>query len=136
MPVSVIFAVVLMGLIVCANLWAAGFGGNTVVSALLLLGFFKGHRLAWQWGRIFPILGGLGIAIAILIPAIATHSLDAQGWIYLGVVGMCLSLATALGRSSARAYFGLICPKCGKPTRQAADFFFNKARCRSCDYTW
>lgn len=136
MPPSVIVAAVIMGLIVSTNLWANGFGGNTVVSALLFLGFLKGHRLAWQWGRIFPLIAGVGAGVAILVPAIASHHLDQKGWILLVIPVLFFSIVVALGRPAARAYFRLICPKCGKPTWRAADFLFNKAKCKPCDFVW
>lgn len=125
-------AVAIMALIVGGNLYNASFGGHTIVSTLLLLGFIKGHRLAWQWGRIFPVIG---IAGGLLFMIISTKSF-ATNWIFLGLELVYITLVVALGRPAARAYFKLICPKCGKPTWRAADFLFNKAKCKPCDFVW
>ena len=58
-------------------------------------------------------------------------------FIFFGVaVSAMLIIFFALGRPKARAFFGLICPECGAATNKAADFLFNKAKCRRCKTIW
>ncbi|MER3415598.1 MAG: hypothetical protein C4297_05225 [Gemmataceae bacterium] len=111
---------------------------------LIVWGMIGGHRLAWQWGRIVGILGaiwytfGLGVAIFFGKPAELIPLWQRFLSIIVGtVLALCLYVIFfALGRPSARQYFRLRCPSCGKFTNQAADFFFNRAKCRTCGIIW
>ena len=108
--------------------------GSLIPPGLVLIGFIKGQRLAWQWGRIGGLLGG------------GLYALTALG-LYLGsahTVAAVLMLESlllfimfdALGRDSARAYFQLNCPECGSRKTKAANFFYTKSVCKQCDTKW
>lgn len=62
-------------------------------------------------------------------------------WVMAGMIGVPLAapavvLSVALGRESSLEHFNLICPLCRAPTRRAADFLFNKAKCPGCGHIW
>ena len=113
-----------------------------LIPGLVFAGVVKGHRLAWQWGRIVAMLSAVLTPLASMAFYLGNKS-DPHPFMGITLiisttfcVVLLLAVFFALGRPSAKAFFGLVCPKCGQPTSKAADFFFNKARCRECDYTW
>lgn len=166
MPPSVIVAIVAVALIIAMNgvgslgtiVSGAGLsigdmiqlGVSCLLSALILVGIIAGHRLAWQWGRLLAIL--VAVLSTISIPAFMFANRFVRGPTggspppiviaiaiaisLVMVAGPLYAVFFALGRPSARAFFGLTCPKCGVSTNKAADFFFNKAKCRSCGHIW
>lgn len=106
---------------------------SLVVPALLLYGFAKGHRLAWQWGRIAGFVGaGLVVGTAVLA-AVGGRFSPLVALVFTLTVGAPLvAIAVLLGRGSARAWFKLVCPVCQGTNVRSADFLFTRARCRGC----
>jgi predicted Zn finger-like uncharacterized protein len=160
MPTSVVLAIVatcvLLGLeLMLAVLSLAGAGLRreqrivalvwaiiAVISGLVLWGLIARHRLAWQWGRILAMLGAILMVIALIIVVAAPRPEDppavriiGAGIAFVFSSGL-FTISISLGIASAKRYFGLRCPSCGRFTSQAADFFFNRAKCRRCDEVW
>ena len=116
-------------------------GGQFVVSILILVGFIKGHKLAWQWGRVLGLLGAClysAVFIAIILNSDGLHS---ENYIFVGsillfVIIPLFTIFISLGTLSARKHFQLLCPECDIPTSKAADFLFNKAKCKKCGNVW
>jgi hypothetical protein len=151
MPASVIVAASAVFVIVCFNLLSV-LGGlltgevppvavvGTVVGVLVLIGFLRRDRMAWQWGRLVSLLGLL--FYALMFPLMLTE-LDEAPFFFLvltvlvgtGIV-LRLALFISLGRRSAKEHFRLRCPECGNGWGKAADFWFNQARCRACGHVW
>jgi len=103
------------------------------VMGLLLWGIARGYRLAWLWGRYLTlflsamVLVGLGMGL--------WKGEVPWTWAAALVAGLVLPLGAtsiALGRPSAFAWFGLVCPKCGTQSSRGNDFLFRSARCPSC----
>ncbi len=105
---------------------------------LILAGLFFRHRLAWMWGRVLAVVGALFNGYLFVKGLIDGVHEDVRTvhWL-LGV--QCAALIAvyfALGTDRARVYFRLVCPQCRKFTNRAADFFFQRARCKECDNQW
>lgn len=152
MPVSILVAATAVGIMVFARLFmgvlillAGGWAsiGNVVVpiavALLILYGIIAGQRLAWQWGRLLGLLGGILLTVA----AVGVLSKSTEGPRYL-IVGMLLLLQGvvlfpmffALGTQGARTHFRLTCPQCGHAKPKGGDFLFTKAICRKCNASW
>ena len=106
------------------------------VWALLAMGLLRGSRLAWLWGRYLTLVLAASL-VARVVVGLARREFE------FGVLAVSLTLAVplivtgfALGRPSAYAYYGLVCPACGSRTGLGADFLFQKARCRRCRNVW
>ena len=120
--------------------------GGLVIGGLILWGMVAGHRLAWQWGRILGIIGAVLLLLAgggALAGAGSPdlHRAAQVGMMLVGAVTLfysaCLfTIFFSLGTKSAKLHFRLRCPACGKFTNKAADFFFNRAKCKNCGETW
>jgi hypothetical protein len=150
MPVSVIVAAVALWVIVGCNILAA-VGSiivgdvqpvpvvGTIVGLLVLVGFLKRDRLAWQWGRITSLFG------VLIYGAFLPFVLAAQEEILLFAIvvtvfvgagfALRLALLISLSMRSAKEHFQMFCPECGRLGR-AADFLYDKAKCPSCDHVW
>lgn len=111
------------------------------LGVLIVFGMVKGHRLAWQWGRLL----GLVTAALVFISAITvwaaledTAGREAAFWaVFLGGQGAALMVMYfTLGTSGAREHFRLVCPQCGSRKVRAADFIYSKAKCRKCKNRW
>jgi heme A synthase len=120
------------------------------VFILVLSGFVRGRRAAWQWGRAVGFLLSALLFAAAIVAAwrvLPRQVLDEDGFAaaveaggfflpllvpVLGLAAPLLTVAIALGRPSAYAWFGLVCPNCGAREPRAADLRFHEARCRSC----
>ncbi|MBI3909541.1 MAG: hypothetical protein HY320_01240 [Armatimonadetes bacterium] len=154
MPRSVIVAItalvafMLIGVVLWLPAWLTSgpafprFVVPIALEILLLWGFVVGHRLAWQWGRVLVFLGAVLLTIATVV-AFSVVSIPEAAWLALGLglflliqVVLAYVIFFALGTPSARQHFRLICPSCGAATVRAADFFFNKAKCKSCGRVW
>jgi uncharacterized C2H2 Zn-finger protein len=113
-----------------------------VVGGLILWGLIAGHRLAWQWGRVFGYFAGILVLIgSIVIIAVPQPQEPLGVRLFVGGIRLVdavlmLTIAISLGTRPAKIYFNLRCPRCGVMTNLAADFFFNEARCRRCDCSW
>ncbi len=112
------------------------------IGVVVLIGLISGHRLAWQWGRVLVFLAAIVSffgPIVLISQIVDPVGEDASLLPPLMISVFCLVFWTiyfSLGRLSARRYFRLICPNCGAPAAQAADFFVTRAKCRRCTYTW
>jgi hypothetical protein len=108
------------------------------VGILILSGLVKGHRLAWQWGRVMGIIGGISIAVRAYAETQGPYaqfsiaSLVIDG---IQIVAL-LTLSILLSKPEARTHFRLTCPKCGSDKPKPDDFFFNTARCTACRHLW
>jgi predicted Zn finger-like uncharacterized protein len=161
MPGSVMLAIAALGLmlalelgttllvLVAGNLPPAQLGRllgqaavRVILSALVLWGLIAGHRLAWQWGRVLGLLGAL---LMLLVGIVSFAGGPVQGGMLAKLVmsgaalfiSACLfTIVFSLGTQSAKKYFRLRCPECGRYTSSAADFFFNEAKCKNCGEIW
>jgi hypothetical protein len=145
MPWSVRIAAVAVALVVVVVLGAlavVAHAGNVpraqlaqlalyaAVFAVLLAGILARRRIAWLWGRylgfflfavaIAAVLAGAGRLAPVQIAAIA-----------LGFAGPLLVASLALGRLSALAWFGLVCPGCDLPSTKG-DVLMRRVRCPRC----
>jgi hypothetical protein len=103
------------------------------IPGLLIFGYLKAHRLAWQWGRIAGVVGAaLSVALAGWTAFHGTASPGDLARLFLTVGLPLAAVAVLLSRSSARAWFRLTCPSCRSTHVRPADFLFTKARCRAC----
>lgn len=105
--------------------------------ALLVLGLWRGSRLAWLWGRYLTLVLGVAVA-ARLTFGVVRHELETPV-LLAASLALCLPLFTAgiaLGRRSVHAAFDLVCPACGTSTSLGADLLFRKARCGTCKQVW
>ena len=110
-----------------------------VLAVLILAGIIVGHRLAWQWGRLLGLPGGLILSLAAF--GAFSRAVEQPGFLVVGVLlamqGLPLfPMFFALGTQGARKHFRLICPQCGSRKSRAANFLFTKAICRNCDTSW
>jgi len=151
MNASILVAAISVGVMVFARLLmgvlALGTGGASipgvllpiVVAVLIFWGIVAGHRLAWQWGRLLGLVGGILLTFA----AVGVFS-RADGQAGPLIVGTLVALQGiplfplffALGTPQARQYFRLVCPQCGSSKPQGGNFLFSKAICKKCKTTW
>lgn len=115
---------------------------GTILGGLILWGLIAGHRLAWQWGRIVGMLGAILMGLAGVAAIVGGQPDDPAALrlvlalVFL-TISTCLFIITfSLGTRSARLFFRLRCPSCGRFTSSAADFFFNMAKCKRCKEVW
>jgi len=151
MRTSILIAVLSVGMMLFARLLMAALvlmGGGAsipavlvpiVVAALILVGIVTGYRLAWQWGRLLGLVGG----ILLTLTAIGVFA-KAGGRPGPLIVGSLVTLQGvplfpmffALGTQGARQHFRLICPQCGRSKPKGGNFLFTKAICKKCKATW
>ena len=107
------------------------------ISALILVGIIKGHRLAWQWGR---ILGIISAVLLTIITIAAITQLNPQNGAAVVIIGsqaiLLYVLFFSLGTADAKKYFQLVCSACGSTKAKAANFFFTKVKCGDCNNQW
>lgn len=99
---------------------------SSILPGLIAYGFVRRHRAAWQWGR----LVALGMALLLVIVSI----LEREPLLALAVP--LFAVGIALGRPSAREWFGMACPVCGAQRSRPVDPFYNRARCKACQNVW
>jgi len=109
------------------------------LAALILFGIIVGHRLAWQWGWLLGLLGG--IILSMIAFGAFARAVEQPGFLVVGVLlamqGVPLfPMFFALGTRGVRKHFRLICPQCGSRKPRAGNFLFTKAICRNCDTSW
>ncbi|HTP52891.1 MAG TPA: hypothetical protein VMK42_19535 [Anaeromyxobacteraceae bacterium] len=108
-----------------------------VVMALLLWGIFRGYRLAWLWGRHLAfVLSAVVLAMVLLGLYLKKLPFLPAAVMLFGLVLPLAVVAVSLGRTSARQWFDLYCPKCGSGTSRGKDFLFRRARCLKCGEVW
>ena len=148
---SVLVAAVAIGLMVFARMFMGVLGllaGRVSLAAvvlpvavalLILYGIVMGQRLAWQWGRLLGLLGGIILTLAAVGAFTKAHG-EPGPWIVgslLALQGLPLSpMFFALGTKSAREHFRLTCPQCGAGKPKGGNFLFTQAVCRKCDTRW
>jgi hypothetical protein len=108
---------------------------SLIVPGLIAYGFVRRHRLAWQWGRL-AALGLASLETIMVVAAMIRFGVSARWLTLLALAVPFYAIGLALGRPSAREWFGLVCPACGAHRARAADFLFQKARCQGCNYEW
>jgi len=113
---------------------------DLIIGGLILAGMVRGHRLAWQWGRIVGVLYLIFIVVAALGLAAELPKTGGAGMVALAIsaiLGACMLVTViALSTPSAFAHFRLVCPQCQRRTTAAADFLFQKAKCKRCNLTF
>lgn len=139
MPPSIITVLVLYIVIFLFSLLQLNFVG-IVVGILLILGVIKRQALAWQWGRVIPViyLAFIFISIIFLFPykdRAGPLTLMIYG-VYAILIALLLAIPILLSRKNAKKYFRLRCPKCSSYKVKAASFLFNKRKCRDCQTLW
>jgi hypothetical protein len=153
MPTSVIIAIaavsivflerVILGLVAVA----AGTASLLVVllsgglSAIILIGIIKGHRLAWQWGRILGLIGAILLTIITVATLGGSIAEKRAGMAFAAVILgsqaiLLFVLFFMLGTTDSKKHFQLVCPACNLVTTKAANFFFTKAKCKACNNEW
>lgn len=146
MPGPVIAVVVLIGYYVAfvlvgavsavaASQMSAGTAAaNVAVAVLVLLGMIFGHALAWQWGRVIPVLALLALLGAL---GAARESGSSSAVVFVvSAMAVMLSLPVLLSLPSSRRWFALECPRCHTLRTQAASFLYNWRRCKRCNVKW
>jgi hypothetical protein len=105
-----------------------------VIQLLIAVGLVARDRLAWQWGRLIPML----FAVLMAVIAVTAVGRRPDWWMALPVLFLvpAVVVVISLGRTSARAWFRLVCPTCGGIRAKAADFLFRRARCSTCGTVW
>ena len=143
MPGPVIAVVVLIGYYVVfvlvgtvsavatAQMSVPAGAGNIAVAVLVLLGMIFGHALAWQWGRVIPIL-----ALLALFGALADSTTTGARVFVASAMVVMLSIPILLSLPSSRRWFALECPRCRTLKTQAASFLYNWRRCKKCHVKW
>jgi hypothetical protein len=141
---ALLIACLFIGLQVSGNMFDKSqgpFATATIVSMIvggsIIVGFLKGHRLAWQWGRVLGLLSGAFLALMFLV-AINAGKADEIPVLLTTVVpaAMSIGMGVLLGTRSSRAYFRVICPECRSSEVQGCDFFFQRAKCKLCGRVW
>ena len=111
----------------------------TILVVLAFIGIVKGHRIAWQWGRMLGLFG----AILFLISALALFPRIGEKPIILFACTVSIIQAIllfvmyfSLGTIGSREHFNVICSECGKTKVKAGDFLFTKVKCPKCNKEW
>jgi hypothetical protein len=104
------------------------------VFVLLLAGLVARRRVAWLWGR---YLGFFLFTVALLAVLVGGGRLPPEqlAAVGLGFAGPLLAASVALGRRSALAWFGLVCPGCDLPSTKG-DVLMRRVRCARCGSTF
>ncbi len=149
MPWSVRVAIAAVGLVVVVVLVALVLGLRSrsvggveaaqlalyaAAFAALLAGLTARRRVAWLWGR---YLGFFLFAVAlagVLANARRLGVLEVVT-IALAFAAPLLAASLALGRLSALAWFGLVCPGCDLPSTRG-DVLMRRVRCARCGSTF
>jgi len=118
----------------------------------VMTGTVYSHRGAWQFGLLFAAFGLMAWMVAAVFLGFALTSREAGEFLGLGLTGrepglssLALPVVNAVSlfvvlscysMRSAKAYFDLICPKCGNPSEKPADLFFSRVKCTTCGHVW
>lgn len=151
MKKPVLVAVVSVGIVVFMRAVMGGFAylsGHASIPAILiplvllilvLVGIIRGHRLAWQWGRMLALLGAIILTLAAL--AALAHASEQPAVLPVAILvalqgAPLFAVFFALGTQGAKEHFRLICPECGSTKARGGNFLFTKAICRKCKAAW
>jgi len=139
MPPSVITAVALLAGFAGLSVWSGAHAGRfpllaVALQALILFGLVRRDRLAWQWGRIVPLLFAAFTLVMVLTARGPAPAAFVAVPLLLFVPA--LAITVSLGRPSARAWFRLVCPACGGDGTRPRDVLFRRARCLRCGNVW
>jgi hypothetical protein len=151
MNLSILIAAVSAGIMVFARMFLgvlafvqgnASVGGVLIpvaIALLILVGITMRARLAWQWGRLLGLFGGIVLtvgAVSVLLQAQGRPYALGAG-VLLGLQGLPLfPMFFALGTREARAHFRLICPQCGQSRPKGGNFLYTRAVCKACQTAW
>lgn len=151
MNASILVAAISVSFMVCARLLMgvlalAGGGASmgavlipVLVALLILWGVVKGHRLAWQWGRVLGLVGGI-LATLSAVGIFAKSGGQPASLLVGGLVALqgapLFPMFFALGTHEARQYFRLVCPQCGRSRPRGGNFLYTRAMCRNCNVAW
>jgi hypothetical protein len=120
----------------------------TVPAAMLLptvVGVFRRGRLAYRILKVGTIIVALlmvAISGSFILLIAMGETTFARGRLPNGLIGaFAFTLASvgavfALDARSVKAYVGLECPRCGKPSGRAADFRCVRTKCKKCRVMW
>ena len=151
MKKPILVAVVSVGIMVFARAVMGGlayFSGRAsipailiplVLAILILVGIIKGHRLAWQWGRLLALLGAIILTLAALGALARAREQPAMLPVAILVFlqgAPLFAVFFAMCTQGAKEHFRLICPECGSAKAKGGNFLFTKAVCRKCKATW
>lgn len=115
--------------------YSTGSFTRVFIQLLILVGLVKGHRLAWQWGRVLTLLSFIGMLIAtIMLVAKGSNVLQITPFIFYGIPALVIFIS--FGTQSAKEHFNLLCPACSSSKIKANDFLFNEAKCKKCNHIW
>jgi hypothetical protein len=102
----------------------------------IISGYWNGHRLAWQWGRLLTLISVFVLA-GVIVPKVVAAGTLTPDLIQPVVASLVVIVAgLLLGGKAARTYFRLYCPNCGSGKVKAADFEFHQAKCKQCGRIW
>jgi hypothetical protein len=145
MPPSVMFALAVASLSVVAQVIAGSKDGldglpsmlfSLAIGWAILSGYWNGHRLAWQWGRLLTLFYTIAF-VGLIVPEVVAAGTLTTDLIRPVVASLVLIAAgLLLGSRAARNYFRLYCPNCGSGKVKAADFEFHQAKCKQCGQVW
>jgi hypothetical protein len=151
MKISILIAATAIGLMVFARIFmgvlALVAGQASIVAVvlpvavalLIMYGIVMGKRLAWQWGRLLGLLGGIILTLAA-VGAFANAEGDPTTMIAGGLLALqgipLFPMFFALGTKGAREHFRLTCPQCGAGKPKGGNFLFTEALCRKCGTRW
>lgn len=151
MNTSILVAVVSVGLMVLSRLVMGGLillgGGRPILAitipitlgVLILVGIIVGQRLAWQWGRLLGLFGGVTLSLTAV--GALSQAAEEPGYLIVGVLLLMQGVPLfpmffALGTDGAKRHFRLICPQCGSRKPKSGNFLFTKAVCKKCGAQW
>ena len=104
-----------------------------LITVVIVGALVNKSRLAWQWGRVVGTLSAIW-SLFILYFLVSGNDATTLQIVSLSLsAALGLAMAFALEGTAARNYFGLICPQCASDKMQAADFWFQTAKCRKCN---
>jgi hypothetical protein len=145
MPPSVMFALAVSSVSVVMQVIADvkdGLDGlpstlfTVAVGWAILSGYWNGHRLAWQWGRLLTLFYAVVLA-GVIVPKVVAAGTLSPNLVQPVVASLVLiAVGLSLGSRAARTYFSLYCPNCGSGKVKAADFEFHEAKCKQCGRIW
>ncbi|MBW2735497.1 MAG: hypothetical protein JRH20_24190, partial [Deltaproteobacteria bacterium] len=130
MPASVVIAAMIIASLMTCSLVLRVVPASLVgviLAGVILAGLIKGHALAWQWGRIIPVISGIAVSMNALVALSDLRRDSRQMPIFLAtlaIAAMLFAIPRLLGTKNARLFFGLRCPRCESTKVKAGNFLF------------